>query len=141
MIQQSIIQRIIGIQKKEMFYSGVGFMREILQNIPLITSYALIVSGNRHCEKSTLFFDEIQVVSGWELYNRLRLDEEFRITVTVSNASPFSSKLGTKLTGKHRSKELFPFSILDTAPKRKKLYYFNKNKAECNFIIMKNNTI
>ncbi|MCL1932936.1 MAG: ATP-binding protein [Candidatus Azobacteroides sp.] len=57
-----------------------------------------------------LFLDEIQVIDGWELYIRQKLDEGFRITVTGSNASLLSRELGTKLTGRHISKELFPFS-------------------------------
>jgi len=58
----------------------------------------------------TLFFDEIQVIDGWELYVRQKLDEGFRIVLTGSNASMLSRELGTKLTGRHISKELFPFS-------------------------------
>ena len=58
----------------------------------------------------TLFFDEIQVIDGWELYIRQKLDEGFRVAVTGSNASLLSRELGTKLTGRHISKELFPFS-------------------------------
>ena len=61
-------------------------------------------------KSETLFFDEIQVVDGWELYIRQKLDEGFRIVVTGSNASLLSRELGTKLTGRHISKELFPFS-------------------------------
>ena len=59
----------------------------------------------------TLFFDEIQVVEGWELYVRQKLDEGFRVVVTGSNASLLSKELGTKLTGRHVTKELFPFSF------------------------------
>jgi predicted AAA+ superfamily ATPase len=33
------------------------------------------------------FFDEIQVVKGWELYIRQKLDEGFRLFVTGSNAT------------------------------------------------------
>ncbi len=58
----------------------------------------------------TLFLDELQVVKGWELYVRQKLDEGFRVAVTGSNASLLSRELGTKLTGRHISKELFPFS-------------------------------
>ena len=57
-----------------------------------------------------LFFDEIQVIGKWELYIRQKLDEGFRVAVTGSNASLLSRELGTKLTGRHISKELFPFS-------------------------------
>jgi len=61
-------------------------------------------------KSETLFLDEIQVVDGWELYIRQKLDEGFRVAVTGSNASLLSRELGTKLTGRHISKELFPFS-------------------------------
>ena len=61
-------------------------------------------------KSETLFLDEIQVVRGWELYVRQKLDEGFRIALTGSNASLLSRELGTKLTGRHISKELFPFS-------------------------------
>lgn len=58
-----------------------------------------------------LFFDEVQSVPGWELYVRQKLDEGFFVHVTGSNASLLSRELGTKLTGRHITKELFPFSF------------------------------
>ena len=57
-----------------------------------------------------LFFDEIQVVKGWELYVNQLLREDFFVFVTGSNASLLSKELGTHLTGRHFSTELFPFS-------------------------------
>lgn len=57
-----------------------------------------------------LFFDEIQMLKGWEFYARQKLDEGFNIVVTGSNATLLSKELGTKLTGRHLSSELFPFS-------------------------------
>lgn len=62
---------------------------------------------------STYFFDEIQTVPQWENFVRFRLDEGYRIFITGSNASMLSRELGTKLTGRHISKELFPFSYLE----------------------------
>lgn len=61
-------------------------------------------------ESEVLFFDEIQVVEGWERYIRQKLDEGFKLVITGSNASLLSSELGSKLTGRHITKELFPFS-------------------------------
>lgn len=61
-------------------------------------------------EAELLFFDEIQVVEGWEIYVRGKLDEGYKVVITGSNASLLSRELGTKLTGRHISKELFPFS-------------------------------
>lgn len=61
----------------------------------------------------TLYFDEIQVIEGWEIYVRGKLDQGYQVVVTGSNASLLSRELGTKLTGRHLSKELFPFSFAE----------------------------
>lgn len=66
----------------------------------------LIVTRN----VKTLFFDEIQNVEKWENYIRFKLDEGLKVFITGSNASMLSKELGTKLTGRHILKELFPFS-------------------------------
>ncbi|MGY6744434.1 MAG: ATP-binding protein [Cecembia sp.] len=61
--------------------------------------------------QKTIFFDEIQVVEGWERYVRQKLDQsDYKLVVTGSNASLLSRELGTKLTGRHVTRELFPFS-------------------------------
>ncbi|MBT5023163.1 ATP-binding protein [Candidatus Woesearchaeota archaeon] len=56
------------------------------------------------------FFDEIQNVEGWERFVRQKLDQGGKIFLTGSNASLLSRELGTKLTGRQISHELFPFS-------------------------------
>ncbi len=58
----------------------------------------------------TLFFDEIQLVEGWERYINQLLREGYKVFITGSNASMLSVELGTHLTGRHLSMELFPFS-------------------------------
>lgn len=57
-----------------------------------------------------LMFDEIQIIDGWERYIRQKLDENYQVFITGSNASLLSRELGTSLTGRHITKELFPFS-------------------------------
>lgn len=57
-----------------------------------------------------LFFDEIQVVTGWESYVRSRIDTHNKVVVTGSNASMLSHELGTRMTGRHISHRLMPFS-------------------------------
>jgi uncharacterized protein len=57
-----------------------------------------------------LLFDEIQIVPEWERYTRQKLDEDYKLVITGSNASLLSRELGTRLTGRHITKELFPFS-------------------------------
>lgn len=58
-----------------------------------------------------LYFDEIQNVEGWEKYINQVLREGYKVFITGSNASMLSIELGTYLTGRHLSMELFPFSF------------------------------
>lgn len=60
-----------------------------------------------------LFFDEIQVVDGWELYINQKLQEGYQVVITGSNASLLSRELGTHLTGRHVDSVLYPFSYTE----------------------------
>jgi hypothetical protein len=62
---------------------------------------------------NVLMFDEIQLVKGWERYVRQKLDENCQVFVTGSNSSLLSRELGSSLTGRHLTKELFPFSFTE----------------------------
>lgn len=64
-------------------------------------------------EPRYFFLDEIQVVENWERWLRVRTDlpSEDRFIITGSNAALLSGELGTVLTGRHLSVELFPFSF------------------------------
>ena len=73
-----------------------------------------------------LFFDEIQIVKGWEIYVRQKLDQKFEVVITGSNAAMLSIELGTKLTGRHIDSELFPFSYSEYL-KYKKLEFSEKS--------------
>ena len=57
-----------------------------------------------------LFFDEMQVVKGWEIYVRSKLEQGYYVVVTGSNSSMLSRELGTRLTGRHLDYTLYPFS-------------------------------
>ena len=72
--------------------------------------YKLLDAVIEDSKARLIFFDEIQSAEQWELYVRQKLDEGFQIVITGSNASLLSRELGTRLTGRHLSKELFPFS-------------------------------
>ena len=74
------------------------------------SDFVLLDEIIRESGKKILFFDEIQIVKGWELYVRQKLDQSVRIIITGSNARMLSVELGTNLTGRHISRELFPFN-------------------------------
>jgi predicted AAA+ superfamily ATPase len=60
-----------------------------------------------------LFFDEIQLIKSWEIFVHQLLNQGYQIFVTGSNASLLSKELGTHLTGRQLSMELFPFSYAE----------------------------
>ncbi len=57
-----------------------------------------------------LFFDEVQLIEKWEIFIHQLLNESYTVFITGSNASLLSREMGTHLTGRHLSMELFPFS-------------------------------
>jgi hypothetical protein len=60
-----------------------------------------------------VFLDEVQEVPEWERLVRSLLDRGRTVCVTGSNASLLSRELGAKLTGRHLSLEVFPFSYAE----------------------------
>ena len=57
------------------------------------------------------FFDEIQNVSNFEIAVRRMQDSGKKIVLTGSNSSMLSMEFGSKLTGRYKQLELFPFSF------------------------------
>ncbi|MFN0063856.1 MAG: ATP-binding protein [Myxococcaceae bacterium] len=58
------------------------------------------------------FFDEIQEVSGWERWLHTQTaKKKSHFVITGSNATLLGGKLGSALTGRHLSVELFPFNF------------------------------
>jgi len=57
------------------------------------------------------FFDEIQNIDKFETFVRRLQDQEKKIILTGSNAKMLSKELGTHLTGRYKSFEIFPFSF------------------------------
>jgi predicted AAA+ superfamily ATPase len=78
-------------------------------------------------EVEAYFFDEIQNVSGWEVFVRQLHERGAKVFVTGSNASLLSRELGTRLTGRYLSHEVFPFSH------REYLLYFSFQDTLENF--------
>ncbi len=59
------------------------------------------------------FFDEIQIVEGWEKFARRLADQKYRVYVTGSNAKMLSSEIATTLGGRFLIKEVFPLSFAE----------------------------
>jgi predicted AAA+ superfamily ATPase len=64
-------------------------------------------------EQHTYYFDEIQNVKGWERFVDRLYNTGNKVFVTGSNANLLSRELGTLLTGRHLTLELYPFSFAE----------------------------
>ena len=61
-------------------------------------------------KSKTFLLDEIQNITGWERFARAAYDKGLHLYLTGSNTGMLSKELGTRLTGRYKSIELFPFS-------------------------------
>jgi uncharacterized protein len=64
-------------------------------------------------KSAAVFLDEVQEVPGWQRLVRALLDRGRTVCVTGSNAALLGRELGSKLTGRHLSFEVFPFSYAE----------------------------
>lgn len=67
----------------------------------------------RQGEAASVFLDEVQEVPEWQRFVRALLDAGRAVCLTGSNASLLGRELGSKLTGRHLSLEVFPFSFTE----------------------------
>jgi len=63
-----------------------------------------------HHPRAAVYLDEVQEVPEWQRLVRALLDAGRSVCVTGSNASLLGRELGAKLTGRHVSAEVYPFS-------------------------------
>jgi len=62
--------------------------------------------------KIYFFFDEIQMVTGWEkVINSLSVDKDCDIYITGSNSTLISGDLATLLSGRYTAFEIYPFTF------------------------------
>jgi len=64
-------------------------------------------------EQNNFYFDEIQNIPQWELFIRRMYNKGCKIYLTGSNANLFSEELGTRLTGRYISLNIFPISFAE----------------------------
>lgn len=69
----------------------------------------LSVIDERH-PQAAVYLDEVQEVPEWQRLGRALLDAGRRVCVTGSNASLLGREMGARLTGRHLTHEVYPFS-------------------------------
>jgi len=105
--KSTLLQQLISLSGEETVY--VNFEDPRLAGFDL-SDFNRLQELIEEKKITCLLFDEIQNIDKWENYVRFRLDERYRVRITGSNASMLSREVGTLLTGRHISLELFPFS-------------------------------
>ena len=60
------------------------------------------------------FFDEIQIIDGWEHFARRMADQKKHVYITGSNAKMLSSEMEKALGGRYLSKMIMPFSLSES---------------------------
>lgn len=105
--KSTLLHQWLKLRHSDAFYLNFEDPRLYEMELNDFTRLDEIISDNK---QKVLFFDEIQGIEGWERYVRQKLDEGLKLVITGSSASLLSRELGTKLTGRHIMKELFPFS-------------------------------
>ena len=71
----------------------------------------LSVQSELSAGQGYFFFDEIQVVSGWEKFCRRMADAKERVYVTGSNAGMLSREISTTLGGRYLTKYVTPYDF------------------------------
>lgn len=71
------------------------------------------------------FFDEVQNIEKFETFVRRLQDEGKKVIITGSNATLLSREFGTRLTGRYKAFEVYPFSFTEFLAF--KMYAIEKN--------------
>ena len=86
----------------------LGFTKEDFNDI-IETAYELTDEKEIY-----YFFDEIQIIDGWEHFARRMADQKKHVYITGSNAKMLSSEMEKVLGGRYLSKMITPFSLSES---------------------------
>lgn len=113
-----LMQKLLdaGISRQNILY--LNFFDDRLHGLQhtgldiILESYFSIYPEKKNTETVYCFFDEIQVVSGWEPFvDRLMRTERCEVYITGSSAQMLSREIATQMRGRALSWEMFPFSF------------------------------
>jgi predicted AAA+ superfamily ATPase len=108
--KSTLLQQIRTVQSEKDYY--INFDDERLASFKVEDFQMLLeVFYELFGEQKNFYFDEIQNIEQWERFARRLHDTGNKIYITGSNARMLSRELGTHLTGRFLSVELYPFSF------------------------------
>lgn len=106
-----------GAPREDLLY--VNFEDERLGDVTAVEASQIVEAHYRASpasrgRPSAFFFDEIQLVAGWErLVRRLMDSDNVHVCVTGSSAKLLSREIATSLRGRSLATEVFPFSFVE----------------------------
>jgi predicted AAA+ superfamily ATPase len=105
-----------GVSRKNILY--LNFFDDRLHALQheglgvILEAYFSMYPEKKNTETVYCFFDEIQVVPGWEPFvDRLMRTEECEVYLTGSSAQMLAKEIATQMRGRALPWELFPFSF------------------------------
>ncbi len=113
-----LMQRLLdaGVSRQNILY--LNFFDDRLHHLQhdnlgsVLEAYFSIYPEKKNTEKIYCFFDEIQVVPGWEPFvDRLLRMEKCEVYITGSSAQMLSREIATQMRGRALSWEIFPFTF------------------------------
>jgi predicted AAA+ superfamily ATPase len=116
MLQQ--VQKLLdsGVSPENFLY--LNFFDDRLHNLRhdklavILEAYFSLYPEKKNSEKVYCFFDEIQIIDGWEPFiDRVMRTENSEVYITGSSAQMLSKEIATQMRGRALSWELFPFSF------------------------------
>jgi uncharacterized protein len=107
--KSTILSHLMDASKKFIYvnFEDEGFLDFEAKNFEELNEVLIEIYG----ESKFYFFDEIQEIKNFESFVRRLQDDGKKIIITGSNASLLSKEFATKLTGRNKSFEVYPFSF------------------------------
>ena len=105
-----------GVSRRDILY--INFFDDRLRHLrhdglqAVLDAYFSLYPEKKNARTVYCFFDEIQVVPGWESFvDRVMRTERCEVYITGSSAAMLSREIASQMRGRALSWELFPFSF------------------------------
>ena len=107
---QSLIEK--GISWEQIAY--INFEDERLLEMKLSDLDSILqVQNEISDQKAWYFFDEIQIIDGWEHFARRCADMKLNVWITGSNAKMMSREIESVLGGRYLPEEIYPYNFFE----------------------------
>lgn len=110
----SVVQNLVasGADWNQIIY--VNFEDDRLEGFSLADFNDIVqVAAELSDKKSYFFFDEIQIIGGWEKFARRMADSKEHVFITGSNAKMLSSEIEERLGGRYLTKYVTPYNFAE----------------------------